>query len=227
MVEESKEIVFAQDYSVLQSLELLSVVACIFVKQSVHPFLEGLPDLRPGHSALVLIPCVYGIAQQFLHTACPLLFLVDVAEILQVPKEVGKADLMAADLQREVGAVTVRLEYQPLQVRQYAMLLQCLDATGAVGEDVAVLLALQAPALELVRLLPKGRKNQHSSLLMYTPVSSMPAASSLPMYSSRAVYTGCAFLAFLSSMFFTVPSENDFTQNTSRMVSAILSNVTD
>ena len=62
---------------------------------------------------------------------------------------------------------------------------------------------------------------------MYTPVSSMPVASSLPMYSSRAVYTGNAFLAFRSSMFFTVPSENDFTQNTSRMVSAILSNVTD
>ena len=82
MVEESKEIVPAQDYSVLQSLELLSVVAYIFVKQSVHPFLEGLPDLRPGYSALAFIPCVYGIAQQFLHTACPLLFLVDVAEIL-------------------------------------------------------------------------------------------------------------------------------------------------
>lgn len=134
MVEESKEIALAHDHSVLQSLELLSVVAYIFFKQSVHPFLEGLPDLRPGHSALVLIPCVYGIAQQFLHTACPLLFLVDVAEILQVSKEVGKANLMAADLQREVGAVTVCIEYQPLQVRQYAMLLQCLDAAGAVAK---------------------------------------------------------------------------------------------
>ena len=100
MVEESKEIVLAQDYSVLQRLELLSVVAYIFVKQSVHPFLEGLPDLRPRYSALAFIPCMYGIAQQFLHTAGPLLFLVDVTEILQVSKKVGKADLMAADLQR-------------------------------------------------------------------------------------------------------------------------------
>ena len=126
MVEESKEIVLAQDDSVLQSLELLPVVAYILVKESVHPFLEGLPDLRSGHSAFAFIPCVYGIAQQFLHTACPLLFLVDVAEVLQIPKQMGKADLMAADLQREVGAVTVCIEYEPLQVRQYAMFLQCL-----------------------------------------------------------------------------------------------------
>ena len=114
MVEEGKEVVLAQDHSVLQGLELLSVVAYVLVKQPVHPFLEGLPDLRPGHPALAFIPCVYGIAQQFLHTACPLLLLVDVAEVLQVPQQVGKADLMAADLQCEVGAVTVRIEYQPL-----------------------------------------------------------------------------------------------------------------
>ena len=107
MVEEGKEVVLAQDYSVLQSLELLSVVAYVLVKQSVYPFLEGPPDLRPGYSALAFIPCMYGIAQHLLHIPRPFLFLVDVAEVLQVPQQVGKADLMSADLQREVGAVTV------------------------------------------------------------------------------------------------------------------------
>lgn len=48
MVEEGKEVFLTQNDSVLQSLELLSVAAYVLVKQPVHPFLEGLPDLRPG-----------------------------------------------------------------------------------------------------------------------------------------------------------------------------------
>ena len=95
MVEECEKIVLAQYDTVLQCLELLSIVAYVLIKEPVHPFLEGFPDLRSGYSALAFIPCVYGIAQQFPHLACPLLLLVDVTKVLQVSEQVGKADLVA------------------------------------------------------------------------------------------------------------------------------------
>lgn len=46
VVEESEDIVLAQDESVLQCLEFLSVLAEVLVEQFVKPFLVGFPHLR-------------------------------------------------------------------------------------------------------------------------------------------------------------------------------------
>ena len=155
VVEEGKEVVLAQDHSILQGLELLLVVAYVLVKQSVHPFLEGLPDLRPGRPALAFIPCVYGIAQQFLHTASPLLLLVDVAEVLQVPQQVGKADLVAADLQREVGAVTVRIEYEPLQETSLLQLTSSFFTLASSSRNALIASNASVTVGTLSKLMPQ------------------------------------------------------------------------
>ena len=83
--------------------------------------------------------------QQFLHLARPLLFRVEVIEVLQVPEQVCEADLMVSDLKVEVRAVPVCVEDKPDEVRQDSVVFQGLYAARPVGEHVAVFPALQAP----------------------------------------------------------------------------------
>ncbi len=104
ILKEVEDVVPAFYDSPFQLIELFSQIVKITFEQVIK---SDEPALFGDYIGGLFVSQMYGFAQQCLNLLCPCLLLVNVVEIFQISKKMGKAYLIVEEANCEVCAVAV------------------------------------------------------------------------------------------------------------------------